>query len=97
MSEETDELMRAVTELIGNIRTLKNVAALARPGSPRAKEFKKLIDDIARRLRRYRKKVETDLRQHECTEAQRRLAAEHIQLIMLAEAEVGGKAPRAQS
>jgi hypothetical protein len=29
MSEETDELVRAVTELIGNIRCAKNVAAIA--------------------------------------------------------------------
>jgi len=97
MTQETDELVRAVTELIGNIRRLKNVAAIARPGGPRAKETKKLLDDMARRLRRYRKKVETDLQQHECTEAQRRLAAEHIQLIMLAEAEVNGTAPPVQS
>ena len=97
MTQETDELVRAVTELIGNIRRLKNVAAIARPGGPRAKETKKLLDDMARRLWRYRKKVETDLQQHECTEARRRLAAEHIQLIMLAEAEVNGTAPPVQS
>lgn len=97
MSEQTDELVRAVTELIGNIRRLKNVAAVARPGGTRAKETKKLLDDIARRLRRYRKKVEAGLRDHDCTEAQRRLAAEHVQLIMLAEAEVDGTAPAAQS
>jgi hypothetical protein len=97
MSEETDELVRSVTELIGNIRNLKNVAAIARPGGPRAKETKKLIDDMARQLRRYRKKLETVLRQHECTEDQRRLATEHIQLIMLAEAEVNAPAAPAQS
>jgi hypothetical protein len=95
--EETDELVRAVTELIGNIRTAKNVAAIARPGGPRAKETKKLIDGMARQLRRYRKKLEAFLRDHECTEDQRRLATEHIQLIMLAEAEVNGTAPAVQS
>jgi hypothetical protein len=79
MSEETDELVRAVTELIGNIRCAKNVAAIARPGGPRAKETKKLIDAMS------------------CTDDQRRLVTEQIQLVMLAEAEVDGTAPAAQS
>jgi hypothetical protein len=97
VNDETAELIRAVTELIGNIRSLKNVAAVARPGGPRAKETKKIIADMARQLRRYRRKLEAGLREDECTEEQRRLATEHIQLIMLAEAEVNGTAPAVQS
>lgn len=97
MSEETDELVRAVTELIGNIRTAKNVAAIARPGGPRAKETKKLIGEMSRALRRHRKKLEKSLKCEDCTEDQRRLTMEHIQLIILAEAEVDGTAPTMQS
>lgn len=87
MSEDTDDLVRAVTELIGNIRRVKNVAAMARPGGPRSKETKKLIGEMSRALRRHRKKLEASLLRHDCTEDQRRLATEHIQLILLAEAE----------
>jgi hypothetical protein len=97
MSEQTDELVRAVTELIGNIRCAKNVAAIARPGGPRAKETKKLIDRLSRALRRHRKALEATLTRGECTDDQRRLVTEHIQLIMLAEAEVDGTAPAAPS
>ncbi len=95
MSEETDDLVRAVTELIGNIRRVKNVAAMARPGGPRSKETKKLIGEMSRALRRHRKKLETSLLRHDCTENQRRLATEHIQLIMLAEAEVESESAEA--
>lgn len=97
MSEETDELVRAVTELIGNIRCAKNVAAIARPGGPRAKETKKLIDAMSRALRRHRKTLEATLKRADCTDDQRRLVTEQIQLVMLAEAEVDGTAPAAQS
>jgi hypothetical protein len=97
MSEETDELVRAVTELIGNIRCAKNVAAIARPGGPRAKETKKLIDRMSRALRRHRKTLEATLKREDCTDDQRLLVTEHIQLVMLAEAEVDGTAPAAQS
>jgi hypothetical protein len=97
MSEESDELVRAVTELICNIRCAKNVAAIARPGGPRAKETKKLIDGMSRALRRHRKTLEATLKREDCTDDQRRLVTEHIQLIMLAEAEVDGTAPTAQS
>jgi hypothetical protein len=97
MSEETDELVRAVTELIGNIRCAKNVAAIARPGGPRAKQTKKLIDGMSRALRRHRKLLEATLKREDCTEDQVRLVTEHIQLIMLAEAEVDGTAPAALS
>jgi hypothetical protein len=97
MIEETEDLMRAVTELIGNIRCAKNVAAIARPGGPRAKETKKLIDAMSRALRRQRKALEASLQRADCTDDQRRLVTEHIQLIMLAEAEVDGTAPAAQS
>jgi len=97
MSEETDELVRAVTELIGNIRSAKNVAAIARPGGPRAKETKKLIDRMSRALRRHRKTLEATLQREACTDDQRRLMTEHIQLIILAEAEVDGIAPAVQS
>jgi hypothetical protein len=97
MSEETDELVRAVTELIGNIRCAKNVAAIARPGGPRAKETKKLIDRMSRALRRHRKTLEATLKREDCTDDQRLLVTEHLQLVMLAEAEVDGTAPAAQS
>jgi len=97
MDDETAELIRAVTELIGNIRCAKNVGAIARPGGPRAKETKKLIDGMSRALRRHRKMLEATLMHKDCTEDQRRLATEHIQLIMLAEAEVDGTAPAVQS
>jgi hypothetical protein len=97
MSEETDELVRAVTELIGNIRCAKNVAAIARPGGPRAKETKKLIDRMSRALRRHRKTLEATLKREDCTDDQRLLVTEHLQLVMLAEAEVDGTAPVAQS
>ena len=97
MSEETDELVRAVTELIGNIRTAKNVAAIARPGGPRAKETKKLIVGMSRALRRHREALEATLKNEACTDDQRRLVTEHIQLIILAEAEVDGTAPAMQS
>jgi hypothetical protein len=97
MSEETDELVRAVTELIGNIRCAKNVGAIARPGGPRAKETKKLIDGMGRALRRHRKTLEATLKRADCTDEQRRLVTEHIQLIMLAQAEVDGTAPAALS
>jgi hypothetical protein len=97
MGEETDELVRAVIELIGNIRCAKNVAAIARPGGPRAKETKKLIDGMSRALRRHRKALEATLKGEACTADQRRLVTEHIQLIMLAEAEVDGTGPATQS
>jgi hypothetical protein len=97
MSEQTDELVRAVTELIANIRCAKNVAAIARPGGPRAKETKKLIDAMSRALRRHRKTLEATLKREDCTDDQRRLVTEQIQLVMLAEAEVDGTAPAAQS
>jgi hypothetical protein len=97
MSEEPDDLVRAVTELIGNIRCAKNVAAIARPGGPRAKETKKLIDGMSRALRRHRKMLEATLQREDCTDDQRRLVTEHIQLIMLAQAELDGTAPAAQS
>jgi hypothetical protein len=97
MSDETEELIRAVTELIGNIRSAKNVGAIARPGGPRAKETKKLIDGMRRALRRHRKMLEATLGREDCTDDRRRLATEHIQLIMLAEAEVSGTAPAVQS
>jgi hypothetical protein len=97
MSDETDELVRAVTELIGNIRCAKNVAAIARPGGPRAKETKKLIDRMSRALRRHRKTLEATLKREDCTDDQRLLVTEHLQLVMLAEAEVDGTAPATQS
>jgi hypothetical protein len=97
MSEETDELVRAVTELIGNIRCAKNVAAIARRGGPRAKETEKLIAGMSRALRRHRKTLEATLKREDCTDEQRRAVTEHIQLIILAEHEVDGTAPAAQS
>lgn len=97
MSDETDELIRAVTELISNIRSAKNVGAIARPGGPRAKETKRLIDGMSRALRRHRKMLEATLKREDCTDDQRRLATQHIQLIMLAEAEVDGTMSVVQS
>jgi hypothetical protein len=97
MIDETDELARAITELIGNMRKVKDAVRAAQPGSARALETRQLIDEMARELRRHRKSLERRLRRHPWPEDQRRIAIEQISLIRLAEAEVDGTAPEVQS
>ena len=62
--------------------------------STRPPETKKLIGEMSRALRRHRKKLEGSLKREDCTEDQRRITTAHIQLIMLAEAEVDGSTGR---
>jgi hypothetical protein len=91
MNDETDELSRAVAVLIGNMRKLKDIAAQAQPGTARALQARKAIDEMARDLRRHRKKMEKKLRQHPWPEDQRRIAIEQIELIRVAEMEADGE------
>jgi hypothetical protein len=91
MNDETDELSRAVAVLIGNMRKLKDIAAQAQPGTARALETKKLIREMARKLRSCRKELEKKLHGYSWPEDQRRIAIEQIELIRAAEMEADGE------
>jgi hypothetical protein len=98
VSIETDqaaehaEILREFTKLIGNIQSIKQIARREPPDrhSVAAKEF---IADMVRELKRLRKKLEKQLRDHPWPEDQRAIANEQIAVVKLAEAEADGSAP----
>jgi hypothetical protein len=89
---EHREILREFTKLIGNIGSIKQIAA-RRPPDRHSRAAQTLMADMVKELKRLRKKLEKKLRDYPWPEDQRALANAQIAIVKLAEAEADGSAP----